>query len=106
MRVAKKIDHEEISRRSIRRDFARTNKRRAEDPEASDERRIASVNETSSYYKYRHLIIGKLVRLIERSEIVGWVCEFVHDDDRVALNAAAGWSDMKCRYLFDGIKLK
>lgn len=34
------------------------------------------------------------------------VCEFVHDDDRKALNMAAGWSDNKKVYLLDGVKFK
>lgn len=36
----------------------------------------------------------------------GWVCEFVHEDDRRAINNAAGWSDSKKQYLFDFVKFK
>ena len=35
-----------------------------------------------------------------------WYCEFVHDDDRKALNMAAGWSDNKKLYLLDCVKFK
>lgn len=107
-------DFRAISRRSIKSDFNRVQsypgreKRPQEqkEPEINAERRVAFVGEASSYYKYRQFIVGKLVRLVRQSSVGGWVCEFVHDDDRVALNNAAGWSDLKSEYLFDNIKLK
>lgn len=107
-------DFRAISRRSMQREFKRvqtypqTEKRReSEDlPRINAERRVAFVGEGSNYYKYRQFIVGKLVRLIRQSSVGGWVCQFVHDDDRMALNNAAGWSDAKDEYLFDDIKLK
>ena len=41
--------------------------------------------------------VGKLVRLIKQSNVGGWIVGFVYDDDRKAINHAAGWSDMKKR---------
>lgn len=56
--------------------------------------------------KLRSFIVGKLVRLVQKSSVGGWVCEFVHDDDRKAINHAAGWSDNKKQYLLDCVKFK
>lgn len=103
-----------ISRASIKRDFQRVQrypereKRReiANSPEINSERRIIFVGENSSYFKLRALLLGRHVRLVEQSSVGGWVCEFVRDDDRQALNAAAGWSESKDRYLFDNVKFK
>lgn len=97
----KKIDYSEISRRSIKRDFSQVKNK----PESNSERRVSFVCENSGYYKYKSFILGKLVRIIERAEI-GWICEFVHDDDRKALNAYAGWSNNKKTYLLDGVRFK
>lgn len=106
-------DYGDISRRSIRRDFQRPQYRECvkpkidESPKPNAERRIAMVAEGSSYYKYRSIIVGKRIRLIEQSAISdGWICEFVHDEDRRALNKAADWSDSKKEYLFDNVKFK
>lgn len=115
MRTQKKnVDYGAISRRSIQRDFAKQPIYKSEQkrpqiqkqPEINAERRIIFVGENSGYFKFRSYIVGKLVRLLERSNVGGWVCEFVHDDDRKALNMAAGWSDNKKRYLFDCVKFK
>ena len=74
--------------------------------EIGAERRILFVGENSSYYKYRSQLVGRLVRLIDRANVGGWRCEFVHDDDRRSLNAVAGWSDRKKVYIFDAVKFK
>ena len=60
--------------------------------------------QTEEFARY---IVGKLVRLKEKANVGGnsWYCEFVHDDDRKALNMAAGWSDNKKLYLLDCVKL-
>lgn len=119
MRMNKRPDYGEISRRSIQRDFQRPAYRQylgkrdtiAEKPQLNAppqeqaERRIIFVGEQSSYFKYRTFIIGKLVRLVEKTESGGWFCEFVHDYDRQALNKAAGWNEKK-QYLFDCVKFK
>ncbi|UWH95623.1 MAG: hypothetical protein [Bacteriophage sp.] len=115
MRIPKKqTDYEAISRLSVKRDFQRVQTypqkgKRPEikkQPELNAVRRIAFVGENSSYYKQRFLIVGKLVRIIKPIETGGFICEFVHDADRRALNDRAGWSDMKKEYLFDCIKFK
>lgn len=119
MRMNKRTDYAEISRRSIQRDFQRPAYRQYvgkhdtvsekheqnEPPKENAERRIIFVCEQSSYYKYRSYIVGKLVRLVEQAQSGGWFCEFVHDEDRQALNKAAGWSE-KQQYLFDCVKYK
>mgnify|MGYP000744828866 CR=1 FL=1 len=71
-------------------------------------RGIIHISEVSGYAKFARYIVGKLVRLKEKANVGGnsWYCEFVHDDDRKALNMAAGWSDNKRLYLLDGIKFK
>lgn len=118
MRTKKRTtDFGAISRSSVKRDFQRVQtypkeekRREIEDlPKINAERRIIHISETSAYAKYARYIVGKLVRLKEKATTVGgnsWYCEFVHDDDRKALNTAAGWSDAKRQYLFDGIKFK
>lgn len=109
-------DFSAISRSSIKKDFQRVQRCSAEQkspqieeiPKINAERRIIHISETSAYAKFARHIVGKLVRLKEKSNIGGnsWYCEFVHDDDRRALNLAAGWSDNKREYLFDGVKFK
>ncbi|MFR8207436.1 MAG: hypothetical protein ACLU99_14880 [Alphaproteobacteria bacterium] len=100
--------------RSIKHDFQRVQRcperekrQQIENPpEINAERRVLFVGENSSYYKLRSFIVGKLVRLVQKSSVGGWVCEFVHDDDRKAINHAAGWSDNKKQYLLDCVKFK
>lgn len=116
MRTKKRTpDFGAISRASIKRDFQRVQRYPEEEkrpeieelPKINAERRIIHVSETSGYAKFARYIVGKLVRLKEKANIGGnsWYCEFVHDDRR-ALNLAAGWSDNKREYLFDGVKFK
>lgn len=115
MRTKQKTpDYGAISRRSTKRDCKRVQmypergKRPQieKSPEINSERRVLFVGENSSYYKLRSYLVGKLVRLIEQSSVGGWVCEFVHDDDRKAINHAAGWSELKNTYLLDCVKFK
>lgn len=117
MRTKKRAtDYGAISKSSIKRDFQRqqtypTDKKcpEIEDlPQINAERRIIHISEMSAYAKYARYIVGKLVKLKEKANVGGnsWYCEFVHDDDRKALNMAASWSDNKKQYLFDGIKFK
>ncbi len=117
MRTKKRTpDFGAISKRSIKRDFQRVQTYPTEQkspqieelPKINAERRIIHISETSGYAKFARFIVGKLVRLKEKANLGGnsWYCEFVHDDDRKALNMAAGWSDNKRQYLFDGIKFK
>lgn len=112
MRVHRnKTTYAEDAQRSVKRDFKQYRARHMrpevnEEPCANAQRRIVFVGENSSYYKYRSYIVGKLIRLVEQGSFGGWRCEFVHDDDRRALNSAAGWSDTKSQYIFDCVKFK
>lgn len=116
MRTKKRTpDFRAISRSSIKKDFQRerypTEEKRPqikELPKINTERRVIHISDVSGYAKFARYIVGKLVRLKEKANVGGnsWYCEFVHDDDRKALNMAAGWSDNKKMYLFDGVKFK
>lgn len=117
MRTKKRTpDFGAISRSSIKKDFHRLQRCHTEGkrpqieelPKINAERRVIHISEVSGYAKFARYIVGKLVRLKEKANVGGnsWYCEFVHDDDRKALNMAAGWSDNKKLYLLDGIKLK
>lgn len=117
MRTKKRTpDFGAISRSSIKKDFQRAQRYPTEEktpqieelPKINAERRIIHISETSAYAKFARCIVGKLVRLKEKANVGGnsWYCEFVYDDDRKALNMAAGWSDNKKLYLLDGVKFK
>lgn len=96
----------ELVRRSIRNDFAKAHfkrNREVKTPHPKDTKRVLEVGEKSSYLRFRRLIVGRLVRLVEQGSTGYWV-EFVNEVDRNRLNAAAGWSQNKTRYLFDNIK--
>ena len=69
-------------------------------------RRVIYIGPDSPYFKYKDFILGKLVKVIDKSKFGGFSCEFVHDADRKALNMAAGWGDGKKKYLFDSVRLK
>ena len=132
MRVNKKPDYGAISKRSIKKDFfseeihirkEKTQEKRnlqeitamkkvkqLEQYEAADiPCRISSINPGCQYAKFAKYFIGKLVKLVNKTGIgdstTGWY-EFVFDEDRKALNEAAGWSDRKNRYLLERPKLK
>lgn len=99
-------NYDDLVRRSIRKDFAKANfKRNARTPREKKQRvkRVKELFETSEYYKFRKLIVGRLVRVIEQGLIGGFWVEFVRDADRDALNRAAGWDDKK-QFLLDGVK--
>ena len=100
-------DYYDLVRRSIRKDFAKANFKRngraPKTPHPKNTRRVIQVTETSVYYEFRKLIVGKLVRIIKPGLYGGYWVEFVRDSDRVALNKAAGWQE-KRQYLFNGIK--
>lgn len=104
----------EIAKASVKKDFQKSQKKpepvkiRVDDPPAEDaQRRIIQIKENGEYSKYARFIVGKLVKL-KRKSMFGnsWYCEFVFEEDRKALNRAAGWSDNKKEYLFDGLKFK
>ena len=93
---------EEVSKRSIKKDLIIARQERSAD---AANKRIKEVRPTSSYYKYSRYIVGRLVRITGKG-LCGNVCEFVHDEDRQALNNAAGWSDKKREYIFDSVTFK
>lgn len=98
-------DYSDIIRRSIRKEFARTGRQREiKTPHPKNTRRVVSLNERSEYARFKRYIVGKLVRILESGNNGGYWVQFVRDDDRLALNAAAGWSARKDRYLLDGAK--
>ena len=133
MRTKKnKVDYGAISRRSVRQDFhseeihirnekapekrnlqkitAMKKVKELEQYEAADTpSRISSINPNCQYAKYAKFFIGKLVKLVNKTGVgdstTGWY-EFLFDEDRKALNEAAGWSDRKNRYLLERPKLK
>ena len=100
-------DYHELVRRSIRKDFAKANfarnGRAPKVPHPLNTKRIVSIGEKSTYFEFRRYIVGRLVRLVNNTGGGGWY-EFVNDADRVALNAAAGWSNNKRQYFFDAVK--
>lgn len=117
MRVNKrKTDYGEVARRSVQRDFQQRPNRPEKNPKpeiqeaptAGKESRILSINPSCQYAKLARFWVGKLVRCVESrgaGTTTGWY-EFVFDDDRLALNAAAEWSDAKQRYFLERPKFK
>ena len=97
-----KNDYTEASKGSIKKDQISARQERSAD---AANKRIKEVRPTSSYYKYSRYIVGRLVRITGKG-LCGNVCEFVHDEDRQALNNAAGWSDKKREYIFDSVTFK
>jgi len=105
-----------VSKNSIQKDFSKNKihpkeeykQEVKEDPKEDSERRVVQLTETSAYAKYSRFIVGKLVKIVRKSEIGGnsFVIKFVFDEDRKALNNAADWSDMKKEYLLDGVKFR
>lgn len=100
-------DYNELVRRSIRQDFAKANYKRnaraPKTPHPKNTKRVLSVNEQCEYYRFRKYFVGRLVRIVDNAISGVWV-EFVRDADRECLNAAAGWSGNKRKYLLQGAK--
>lgn len=98
-----------ISKNSIKKDFkdAGLKKEINQPPQEGAERRILSISEKSDYYRYKYLIVGRLVKIVDHSSIGfnTYTCSFVFEDDRAALNKALGYTE-KQQYLFEGIKFK
>lgn len=99
-------DYNELVRRSIQKDFANAHFKHGREPKdkKAKVRRVVDLNESSTYAKYRRFIVGRLVRICNQVFGYGVWVQFVYDDDRVALNRVAGWSDNKREYLLDGAK--
>ncbi len=109
MRVNKrKTDYGSISRRSIEEEFNSVEiyGKRKIIPEKrnSDEIRIIKINPICQYAKFSRYLVGKLMRLVKKDGIwdstTGWY-EFIREEDRKALNDAAGWSDKKREYYLE-----
>lgn len=103
----KQTDFKEVSRGSMKRDFNR-NKKPYKKPELRRDdgtRRVAEINPESFYAKYARFIVGKKVQL-HYGEGGKVMVSFIFDEDRIALNKAAGWSNDKTEYLLDGVKFK
>lgn len=121
MRVKKHTpDYGAISRRSIAKDFyperiyirqekSPENENKAKITPRQDGERISSINPACQYAKYARYLVGKLVKLVSEPKpggnTTGWY-EFVYDEDREALNTAAGWSDKKKQYFLEKPKFK
>ena len=101
-------NYNELVRWSIKRDFEGATFKRLQEKKKRDngERRIADVNESSAYAKYRRFLIGRLVRIIKSGYGGGYWVEFVFEQDREKLINAAGWSNEKRQFLLDGVKFK
>lgn len=112
-------DFNAISRRSIQKDFQRNKKypEKRKAPQIQNLRkttdnlngvRIAEISDKCEYVKFARLLVGKKVNCVNQStdkSTSGWY-EFVFDEDRQALNKAAGWSDKKKMYLLTRPKLR
>lgn len=105
----------DVSNKSVKDDFKKFTKKvpiskpeKKVEAQEGAEKRIIHISENGSYSKFAKYIVGKLVRLVRKGGFGQntWFCEFVFDDDRKALNRAAGWSDNKKEYLLDGLKFK
>lgn len=98
---------EDAVRRSIRKDFARANFKRDGNapkvPHPKNTKRVVAIGEQCEYWRLRRFFIGRLVRIVETAGTGVWV-EFVREGDRNNLNAAAGWSEYKRKYLLHGAK--
>ena len=99
-------DYNELIRKSIRKDFNKANFKRngrvPKIPHPTNTKRIISV--AGEYYRYRKYLIGKLVRFVKIGYGNNAWYEFVNEDDRIAINNAAGWSNNKRIYLLDNVK--
>lgn len=102
-------DYGMVSRLSIQRDFRNANFRRITapakvQPQQQQVKRVLALSDASNYGQYKKYIVGKLVRIVEKSATGnGYIVEFVNDNDRQILNGLAGWNN-KRQYLLDGVK--
>lgn len=102
-------DYGLASRLSIQRDFLNASFNRATPREQRPKRennvkRIISMDDHCDYKQYRRFFVGKLVRIVATAQSGGKWVSFVHEEDKKALNSAAGWSENKCQYLLYGVK--
>lgn len=105
------MDYGLVSRLSIQRDFRNASFNRAtgtpREPKQKREnnvKRIIAMDDVCDYKQYRRFFVGKLVRIVATAQSGGKWVSFVHEEDKNALNGAAGWSERKCQYLLYGVK--
>lgn len=112
----KKRDYSRVLERSMAKDFASGQPDRqkpktpqnAEKQQSRQHQRISQLGERCEYREFARFLLGKAVELVEphsNGGTTGWY-RFVFDDDRLALNKAAGWSNAKEKYLLTAPKFK
>lgn len=101
-----------IVERSVKKDFRKrkiysnTNKNEMNGKQAGITGRISFIDKRCEYARFARFFVGRMVRLVEGiTDRKGWY-QFIHDEDRKALNEAAGWSDRKKLYLLENPKFK
>lgn len=109
MRTNSREDYGVISRRSIRDDFQPSVIKPILHKIASFPR-ISRLSPKCEYIRYERFFSGKQVKktadsVSDRAEGSGWY-QFIHEEDRLALNRAAGYSDKKRLYLLHKPVLK
>jgi hypothetical protein len=102
------MDYDTAIRKSIEMDrpkllLIKKPKEQTNDPKAP---RIKHINPRCEYARYARLFVGRKVEKIRDSagtignSTTGYY-RFIFDDDRKAVNKAAGWSDFKTEYLLE-----
>ena len=103
-----KTDYAELSRRSIRKDFAKANfvrnGRAPKVPHTRNTRRVVELATWCEYYRFRRFFENKLVRILRPASAGGYWVSFINDRDRDALNKAGQWNEKKCEYLLYGVR--
>ena len=95
-------DFRETVRRSMKRDFERAS---IYQPKNEGTVRVREIDDRSNYAAYKRFFIGKLMKIMGRSEFGGYWVEFVFENDRDALCRAANWKS-KQRFLLDFAKFE
>jgi len=64
--------------------------------------RVKSISPRCEYARYARFFVGRKVEKVRGNPdtSTGWY-RFIFDDDRKAINKAAGWSDLKTEYLLE-----
>lgn len=105
MRMSKNYDL--ISKKSVAKDFLANRGQKSFVKAKEHYTRIVEINPSCLYSKYSKYIVGKAVIMVQAKEFgsTSGYYRFVHDEDRITLNRAAGWSDKKIEYLFERPKI-
>lgn len=91
---------EQQIRDSVKRDFdSAFYKKIRERGNKTNQAEIISIPDDSLYFKYRRFLVGKLIRILREGMSGQWI-EFVNEEDAIALNKAAGWTN-KREYLLN-----